>query len=175
PTSSPGECNARPAPALAPHRPPGSGRQRAGPAAGRGRRRRRRGRGGDGRVHGRAAGGAGQVPRLQPRAGILGRRGRRAIPLESRHFRAWLDRFLQEAAEPGVPLWLHPQRRQRVLFLAPDDGGPPDHAAGYLRTRSGVEQARRPRLAGALPAGEGQALWLSGRTAGDAERLSGIP
>ena len=70
--------------------------------------------------HGRrAAGRHGQVPRLQPHAGILRRfRGCR-IPVQGGHFRA---RVAALRTAQRISLWLQPERRGRLLSHSPAVG-----------------------------------------------------
>src|SRR3546814_15549661 len=70
-----------------------------------------RSRCGNGDHGGRSAGGDGQVPRLFPHAGKLGRSGGRKLSLQGGHFRQGIAGFLPQAAEPGIPP-RHPADRQ---------------------------------------------------------------
>src|SRR3546814_13397484 len=58
-----------------------------------------RSRCGNGDHGGRSAGGDGQVPRLFPHAGKLGRSGGRKLSLQGGHFRQGIAGFLPQAAE----------------------------------------------------------------------------
>jgi hypothetical protein len=70
------------------------------------------------------------------------------FPVKGRAFRARIDRVLQEAAKPGIPLWLQCQRQsgRGILPYAPDDLGSPCNLARRVRTRSCMEHATTSRI-----------------------------
>ena len=117
------------------HAPVAAARRR-----GDGGRRRRGRRGHPGR---RPAGGDGQVPRLQPHPGILGRPGRRQLPRQGRDQRQGLARLLQEAAEPGVPP-RHPAGRQLRAH-------PPADRRAHRRARERLSRTIRPGTRRPIP------------------------
>jgi hypothetical protein len=89
------------------------------------------------------------------------------LPVEGWHFGPRQHRVLQEAAEPGVPLRLRAQRRQRLLPDPPVARGPRHAPDRDLLGRSRMAEAEQPRARTALPARQGQALRLSRRAAPD--------
>ena len=138
------------------HRDPGP--RRAGD-----RRRRRRCR--HGHHGGRPAGRAGQVPRLHPDAGSLGRPGRRVnYSPRRRHQRQGHARLLRQAAEPGIPARDLCQGQLRPHPPAIVGAHPGARADAQGRSRLG--QADRPGTRGAVPAGQGQAHRLRRSQAG---------
>ena len=130
-------------------------------------RRRRRGHHGGG-----TAGGDGQVPRLQPHPGELGRPGRRHLPrrvpasaagARSSFFKKLQNQEYRYAIpQDDAYARTHPLTRERIAG-----------ARGAAQERPAWDQQDRPGARRALPAGQGEARRLRPGPEADAHPLSG--
>jgi hypothetical protein len=119
----------------------------------------------------------GQISRLQPHPGILGRRRRRALPQHRRRHRQGHAQLLQQADRADASLWLLcTQSNPEVDPFAQTHPMSADRVEN-LRARSAIvasvlEQVDRSEAGSALQAGAGQVARLCQRARGDAAHLS---